>query len=301
MEKKQQLAMVQKIRQGTMISSNSSALQPSYTPQVEQAQRTIPTSYGDAPVTIHIPEAFEKGGATTLPVFVNFHGGGFVMGDPKMDDPWCSVIADRADCIVVNVDYLLAPEHKFPIPVYQSYEVVQWIATHAEELQIDPKRIAVGGHSAGGNLAAAVCLLNQERGHELSIIYQVIDYAPLDLDTDPAQKPQFPEAIPNEVSRIFNACYLENPEDARHPLASPVFAPSLTGLPPALIITAERDSLAAETVGYAKQLEAAGVKVTAKQYAGAAHGFTHHGDLAVAEDAWHLMSEQLKEAFTLVE
>jgi len=244
---------------------------------------------------VHIPD---REVAHPLPVFVNFHGGGFVMGDPKMDDPWCSVIADRAECIVINVDYVLAPEHKFPAPVYQSYEVVKWISEHAEELHIDAKRIAVGGHSAGGNLAAAICLLNKERGDELNIVYQVLDYAPLDLATDPEQKPQFPEAIPNDISRIFNACYLENPEDARNPLASPVFAPSLTGLPSALVITAERDSLAAETVGYAKQLEEAGVQVTAKQYAGAAHGFTHNGELAVAEDAWHLMSDKLKEAFT---
>ncbi|MGV7118976.1 alpha/beta hydrolase [Paenibacillus kyungheensis] len=294
MDKDQQLAMVKKVREASMNNVSGSTLQPSYTPQVKQEQRVIPTTYGDAPVTVHIPD---REVAHPLPVFVNFHGGGFVMGDPKMDDPWCSVIADRAECIVINVDYVLAPEHKFPAPVYQSYEVVKWIAEHAEELHIDAKRIAVGGHSAGGNLAAAICLLNKERGDELNIVYQVLDYAPLDLATDPEQKPQFPEAIPNDISRIFNACYLENPEDARNPLASPVFAPSLTGLPSALVITAERDSLAAETVGYAKQLEEAGVQVTAKQYAGAAHGFTHNGELAVAEDAWHLMSDKLKEAF----
>ncbi|WDF50974.1 alpha/beta hydrolase [Paenibacillus sp. KACC 21273] len=295
MDKDQQLAMVKKVREASMNNVSGSTLQPSYTPQVKQEQRVIPTTYGDAPVTVHIPD---REVAHPLPVFVNFHGGGFVMGDPKMDDPWCSVIADRAECIVINVDYVLAPEHKFPAPVYQSYEVVKWIAEHAEELRIDATRIAVGGHSAGGNLAAAICLLNKERGDELNIVYQVLDYAPLDLATDPEQKPQFPEAIPNDISRIFNACYLENPEDARNPLASPVFAPSLTGLPSALVITAERDSLAAETVGYAKQLEEAGVQVTAKQYAGAAHGFTHNGELAVAEDAWHLMSDKLKEAFT---
>lgn len=295
MDKQQQLAMVKKVREASTNNVNGSTLQPSYTPQVKQESRMIPTSYEDAPVTVHIPD---RELADPLPVFVNFHGGGFVMGNPKMDDPWCSVIADRAECIVVNVDYLLAPEYPFPVPVYQSYEVVKWIAEHATELNIDATRIAVGGHSAGGNLAAAICLLNKERGDELNIVYQVIDYAPLDLDTDPAQKPQFPEAIPNDISRIFNACYLEHPEDGRNPLASPVFAPSLTGLPSALVITAERDSLAAETVGYAKQLEEAGVTVTAKQYAGAAHGFTHNGDLAVAEDAWHLMSDKLKEAFT---
>ncbi len=295
MDKQQQLAMVKKVREASTNNVNGSTLQPSYTPQVKQESRMIPTSYEDAPVTVHIPD---RELADPLPVFVNFHGGGFVMGNPKMDDPWCSVIADRAECVVVNVEYLLAPEYPFPVPVYQSYEVVKWIADHATELNIDATRIAVGGHSAGGNLAAAICLLNKERGNELNIVYQVIDYAPLDLDTDPAQKPQFPEAIPNDISRIFNACYLEHPEDGRNPLASPVFAPSLTGLPSALVITAERDSLAAETVGYAKQLEEAGVTVTAKQYAGAAHGFTHNGDLAVAEDAWHLMSDKLKEAFT---
>ena len=119
------------------------------------------------------------------------HGGGFIFGIAEMDDSWCRVIADRAGCAVVNVDYSLAPEHKFPSAVHQCYEVVKWLHEHPEQFSINPEKIAVGGHSAGGNLAAAVCLLNQQRRNQLPIVYQIIDYAPLDLHTDPSSKTEF--------------------------------------------------------------------------------------------------------------
>lgn len=177
-------------------------------------------------------------------------------------------------------------------------KVINSLYQHPEQLSINPEKIAVGGHSAGGNLAAAVCLLNRQRGDELPIVFQIIDYAPLDLDTDPALKPTIEEAIPAEMSRKFNYLFLGTTEEAGNPLASPIFAESLHGLPEALVITAERDSLAAEGENYAERLKQAGVKVLYKQYKGVPHGFTHFGDLAVAEEAWHLMSDKLREAFS---
>ncbi|XEC94002.1 alpha/beta hydrolase [Paenibacillus tarimensis] len=274
------------------ISSN--ALEPSSLPSVQKEERILPTSFGGTRVLIYKPDNAQT---APLPVYINMHGGGFVMGKAEMDDVWCRVIADRAGCVVVNVDYRLAPQHKFPIAVHECYEVVKWVHEHPEQVSINPGKIAIGGHSAGGNLAAAVCLLNLQRGNELPIVYQIIDYAPLDLDTDPALKPSFKEAIPVKMARQFNALYLRQKEDARNPLASPVFAESLQGLPEALVITAELDSLAAEGGEYAEKLKQAGVKVTYRQYKGAAHGFTHFGDPAVAEDAWYLMSDRLREAF----
>lgn len=292
MNKQQQLEIAQKLREAVV--GSGSALRPSSLPSVQRQEIIIPSSVGGTRVLVYKPD---NALFALLPVYVNMHGGGFIFGNAEMDDVWCRVMADRAGCAVVNVDYSLAPEHKFPTAVHECYEVVKWIHEHPEQFSINPEKIAVGGHSAGGNLAAALCLLNRQLGNELSIVYQIIDYAPLDLDTDPSLKPKFEEAIPAEIARKFNSLYLETMEDARNPLASPIFAESLHGLPEALVITAERDSLAPEGDQYAERLKQAGVKVLYKQYKGAAHGFTHFGDLVVAEDAWHLMSDKLREAF----
>ncbi|MGQ8872413.1 alpha/beta hydrolase [Paenibacillus sp. TSA_86.1] len=295
MDQQQQIAMVQQMRQHS--SGNDQGCKPSITYDVTVKEYMIPTSAGDTRVLVYVPNRKNEP-ALTLPVFFNMHGGGFVLGQADGDDSWCRLIADRAGCMVVNIDYKLAPEHKFPTAVYECYDVVKWMQTNANEFSANALMFAIGGHSAGGNLAAAVCLLNRERGNEFPILLQIIDYAVLDLATDPAEKPDFPEAIPADVARTFNTMYLMKPEDASNPLASPVFADSLSNLPEALIITAERDSLAQEARAYAAKLEASGVSVTHKEYQGAVHGFTHHGDLQMAEDAWYLMSDKLKQTFS---
>ncbi|ANF94970.1 alpha/beta hydrolase [Paenibacillus bovis] len=296
-QKAQQLEMIRQIRQQQFTQVDGGTLTPPGTPAAQRSEITIPTSYGEARTHVYVPlDARES-----APVFINLHGGGFVMGTPEMDDPWCAYVADLSGCIVFNVDYVLAPEHKFPSTVYQCYEVAQWVKNHASEWGGDGSRLAIGGHSAGGNLSAAVCLLNQQKGGELPIAYQILDYPPLDLDTDPANKPDFEEAIPVDIARMFNAMYFENMQDARNPLASPVLASSseLVGLPPALVITAGRDSLAAEAVQYAQMLQKAGVPVVHREYPGEAHGFTHNGTSANAEEAWQLMAEQLKQTFSI--
>lgn len=294
MNQQQQIAMVQQMRQHS--SGNDQGLQPSVTYDVTVKEYMIPTFAGETRALVYVPNR-KQTDIVTWPVFFNMHGGGFVLGQADGDDSWCRLIADRGACLVVNIDYKLAPEHKFPTAVYECYDVVKWMQTHADEFSANASMFAIGGHSAGGNLAAAVCLLNRERGNEFPILLQIIDYAVLDLATDPAEKPNFPEAIPADVAKTFNTMYLTKPEDASNPLASPVLADSFSNLPEALIITAERDSLAQEARTYAAKLEADGVKVTHKEYAGAVHGFTHHGDLQMAEDAWYLMSDKLKDIF----
>ncbi|WP_145317582.1 alpha/beta hydrolase [Paenibacillus xylanexedens] len=293
MDQEQQLVMVQRMRENDV--GTGAALQPSTAYAVKVEEVVIPTTKGDTRVLVYTPD---KKRSTPLPVFFNMHGGGFILGQAEMDDPWCRLIADRADCVVMNIDYSLAPEHKFPTAVHECYDVVQWVHANSESFSVNPTLFAIGGHSAGGNLAAAVCLLNRQRGSELPIVLQVIDYAVLDVATDPAEKPSFEEAIPADIARTFNAMYLEKPEDAHDPLASPVLAKSLQELPEALIITAEKDSLAQEARTYAARLEASGVKVMLKEYEGAAHGFTHFGDLQMAEDAWYRMSVKIREAFS---
>ncbi len=295
MNQQQQLEMVRQMREQTFAQVDGSVLAPPKMPAAQREEIVIPTTIGEARANVYHPLDMEG----SLPVFINLHGGGFIMGKPEMDDPWCAFIAERASCIVVNVDYALAPEHKFPAPVHQCYEIATWVYEHASELNADAQRMAIGGHSAGGNLSAAVCILNRERGNQLPIRYQILDYPPLDLATDPGEKPNFAEAIPADMARTFNAMYIDNAEDARHPLASPVWASeeALQGLPPALVITAGKDSLAAEAEKYAQRLKSAGVPVVYRDYPSEAHGFTHNGDADHALDAWKLMADHLKDAF----
>lgn len=272
----------------------ASFLKPNITPNVEREERLIETSLGNTRVITYRPKRNTEG---PLPVFVNMHGGGFVMGSAEMDDAWCPVIADRASCLVVNIDYHLAPEYKFPAALYECYDILKWLYENPNVLQVDKKRIAVGGHSAGGNLAAALCLLNKER-EKIPLVKQILNYPLLDLATDPDLKFKHKKAIPPRLAKLFNESYLKSMKDAENPLVSPVYAEDLEDLPPALIITAEFDSLADEADYYASQLEEAGVTVKKKRYLGAAHAFTHTGELKQAEEAWHLISDELKEAFS---
>lgn len=272
----------------------ASFLKPNITPNVEREERLIETSLGNTRVITYRPKRNTEG---PLPVFVNMHGGGFVMGSAEMDDAWCPVIADRASCLVVNIDYHLAPEYKFPAALYECYDILKWLYENPNVLQVDKKRIAVGGHSAGGNLAAALCLLNKER-EKIPLVKQILNYPPLDLATDPDLKFKHKNAIPPRLAKLFNESYLKSMKDAENPLVSPVYAEDLEDLPPALIITAEFDSLADEADYYASQLEEAGVTVKKKRYLEAAHAFTHTGELKQAEEAWHLISDELKEAFS---
>ncbi len=235
--------------------------------------------------------------AEPLPGFISFHGGGFITGTPEMDEPWNLFLAETANCHVFNIEYPLAPEHPFPVPVLVTYEVVQWIFQHADTLQLDASRIAIGGHSAGGNLATAISLWNAEQTHPVPLIAQILDYPPLDLATDPADKPFFKEAIPTEQARQFNAMYIARAEDAYHHLASPLYAAQLEALPRTLILTAEHDSLAQEAQQYAKRLQAAGVHVEHLEFAGQPHAFTHHGDANVALQAWQRIADFLRHVF----
>jgi acetyl esterase len=270
---------------------------PRQIPKVDFGERFIPTSVGPSRVLVYRPL---QTSSTSMPVYVNLHGGGFIMGNAEMDDVWCRIIADKANCMVVNVDYRLAPEHKFPIALQEIYDVIKYLYYNSQQLGIDPQRIAIGGQSAGGNLTAAICLLVRDK-KEFPILTQILDYAPLDLASDPAQKPNLPKAIPPFLARFFNMCYLHPGENTRNPLISPIFANRFTDLPPALVIAAEYDSLAQEERLYTKYLAASDVNVTFKEYKGAMHAFTHHGSLEVAEDAWNVMIAHLHQAFYSVD
>jgi acetyl esterase len=273
------------------VAPNLSGGYPSGTYQ----EQYVPTSAGSTRLMIYVPRA---GDAENLPVYINLHGGGFVLGFAEVDDPYCRRIAEEAGCIVVNVDYVLAPECPFPSAVMECYDVAQFIASTPGWMRIDPARIAIGGHSAGGNLAAAVCLLARERGRP-KLVLQIIDCAVLDLATSPKAKQKDPSQPTDlaDLGELYNAWYLPSAADAHNPLASPLLAPDLAGLPPALVITAEGDLLREEGEAYAGRLRTAHVDVLSKTYPSCGHGFTHSGPKEAAEDAWRLICSRLREAF----
>ncbi|GGF24583.1 alpha/beta hydrolase [Hymenobacter cavernae] len=259
-------------------------------------ERTVPTTYGPAKTTFYWPNAVSS---APLPVYVNFHGGGFMLGYPQQDDLLCRYLAHHAQCLVVNVDYALAPEHPFPAPVLQSYEVVKWVQEQAPSLGYDASRLAIGGHSAGGSIAAALALLVKER-QEFPLALQILDYPSLNIAEPSRQKHVLPDrkqALSVELTAFFKHVYAPCPADWTNPLASPLLADDLTGLAPALIITAEYDLLRDDGNAYAEKLRAQGVPVTHREFQGVDHAFTHSGPKEAAEQAWNLMLMALQEAF----
>ncbi|MEU1510781.1 alpha/beta hydrolase [Streptomyces sp. NPDC005811] len=259
---------------------------------------TLRVETGAGPVTCTVYRPAAPAAASPAPVYVNFHGGGFVVGRPEQDDHICRSIAATAGCVVINVDYAVAPQRPYPAPVTQAYDVTAWVAAHGAAGGWDGTRLAVGGHSAGANLTAAVCRLARDRG-TFTPRLQILDSAPLDQVADPATKRSLiarPLLSPG-LMRIFTAAYVPDPADRAHPLVSPGLADDLAGLPPALVITAENDRLRDEGDAYAKALEAAGVPVTHRVFEGVDHYFTHTGPVPAAREAIALMGTALRTAF----
>ena len=257
-------------------------------------RRRVATGAGETEIFLYRPLQPKRKGS--LPVFVNIHGGGFIQGSPGDDDFWCRQIADAADCAVVSIDYHLAPEYRFPVALYECYDVIKWLHDQADFLGMDSGRIAVGGHSAGGNLAAALTLLARER-REFSLVFQVLNYPVLDFVRDPYEKIGQDLLLTAKAQSFFSACYLEDAEAAKNPLASPILAESFAGLPPALVIAAEFDPLRAENEQYAEALKRAGGAVTYRLFPGCMHAFTHFGPEESANEAWRLIRNSLRQAF----
>jgi acetyl esterase len=229
---------------------------------------TLPGPDGALPVRVYRP-----GEDRPLPVLAYFFGGGWTLGSIDTADAICRALANAAGCLVVTVGYRLAPEHPFPAAVRDCAAAVGWIATHADELGADPARIAVGGDSAGGNLAAAVGLLAREIGQPLA--GQLLVYPNTDQESDDESMRDFddPWLFNNRSVAWYRGHYLADPADAANPLASPLRATNLGGLPPALVITAEYDPLRDQGERYAARLAAEGTPATLHRYDGMIHGF----------------------------
>jgi acetyl esterase len=213
-------------------------------------------------------------GAGTLPLLVYFHGGGWVVGSVALSDNYCRALANASGCAVLSVDYRLAPEHRYPVAADDAYAATRWAAEHATELEIRADRIAVGGSSAGGNLAAVVSLRARERGGP-RIVLQLLHVPVTDHDFARPSYERYAtgHGLTRAGMRWFWSHYTPDPSRRNEPDASPLRATELHGLPPAIVVTAECDPLRDEGKAYADRLGTAGVPVTYLEYPGMVHGF----------------------------
>ena len=262
-------------------------------PVAKVEDRTIPTPTGDLPIRLYTPE-----GDGPLPVLVFFHGGGWVVGNLESHDATCRALANAAGCITLAVDYRLAPEHKFPAAPEDCYEATKWAVLNAAALGGDPQRVAVGGDSAGGNLAAAVALMAGDRGAP-SLAYQLLLYPVTNhsFDTESCQQNGEDYLLTKDSMVWFWDHYLENDEAGNAPYASPLQAKYVNSPPPGLVITAEFDPLRDEGEAYGKRLQDAGADIKISRYDGTIHGFFSFFHLDAQKKALAEVAEELKAAF----
>ncbi|MFJ9623883.1 alpha/beta hydrolase [Streptomyces sp. NPDC101181] len=230
---------------------------------------SIPGPGGPLPVRIYRPS-----GEGPLPVLVYFFGGGWTLGSLDTGDAICRSLANAVGCLTVAVGYRLAPEHKFPAAPDDCFAGVRWAVEHAGRYGGDSSRVAVGGDSAGGNLAAAVTLMAKDAGGP-ELLAQLLVYPNTDqfADTPSLRESTDPLLFNRRSVQWYWDNYLASPGDGGHPLASPLRAPDHSGLPPALVITAEYDPLRDEGEQYAARLRESGVPVESARYQGVTHGF----------------------------
>jgi len=259
--------------------------------EVPCEDRTIPGPARAIPVRVYRP------GDEPAPVLVYFHGGGWVLGSLNTHHGVCATLARLAGCVVCSVDYRMAPEHRFPAALDDAWAVTTWVAEHAEELGGVPGALAVGGDSAGGNLAAICALRARDAG--VPIALQLLVYPVTDADLDTSTYLEFTDGyfLTRYSMEWFWDHYLPD-GDRFHPDASPLRAEDVSGTAPALVITAEFDPLRDEGEAYAGRLEDAGVPVTLSRYDGMIHGFFRMpGAMDKANDALAEAASALRVAF----
>ena len=217
----------------------------------------VPVEGGRIRVRLHVPH-----GRGPHPLHVFIHGGGWAVGSLDERDPRCRQIVSGANCVVASVEYRLAPENAFPTAVEDCYAALVWLVEHASEHGIDPTRISVGGESAGGNLAAVMCLVARDRSGP-AIRYQWLDVPATDLTKSQPSFSEVPDGylLDGAAIDLFLDAYLQGAGEAEDPYASPLFATSHDGLPQAWIMSCEYDKLRDDGVAYAAALRGAGVEV----------------------------------------
>ena len=226
------------------------------------------------PVSAHATARLYRPLEGILPLLVYFHGGGWVVGSVDLSDSFCRALANASGCAVLSVDYRLAPEHRYPAAADDAYAATAYAAEHARQLEIDASRIAVGGSSAGGNLAAATTLMARERGTP-RIAAQLLHVPVMDHDftTGSYRRYATGHGLTLAGMQWFWDHYTRDERQRDEPYASPLRADDLGGLPPAIVVTAECDPLHDEGKAYAERLIEAGVRVTYLECPGMVHGF----------------------------
>jgi acetyl esterase/lipase len=244
-------------------------------PQVRIADRQIPGADGQS-MELRVYEPADKKGGV-LPALLWLHGGGYVLGDPRVDDGICQNFVEAAGCIVFSPDYRLAPEHPFPAGIEDCYAALVWVAGNAAELGIDVQRIAIGGPSAGGGLTAALALLARDRGGP-SICFQMPLYPMMDdRNVTPSSHEITHPAVWNRANNLAAwKMYLgEHANGEISPYAAPSRAQSLAGLPPTYTCVGQLDPFRDETLEYVARLAQDGVDVEFQLYPGGYHAFEH--------------------------
>lgn len=238
---------------------------------VNMEKLLIPTRVGDSECYL----AGREGRGERVPLVINFHGGGFIRKRTDNDELFCRKLTCILGVKTLDVDYRVAPEHPFPQGLEECYDVTVWAFEHAGELGIDPKRIILAGHSAGGNFVLGISIMLKEKKSPVRILGILSEYPPMDLFTDPGEKPSRGKAIPAERARLYNLYYCEE-EDQRNPFASLVLMEEerLRGLPQTLFITAGEDTLCTEAEEFALKMARAGNEVTLKRFPEVGHAFT---------------------------
>jgi acetyl esterase len=252
----------------------------------EVRERTIDGPGGRLRIRIYTPH-----GTGPFPLLVFFHGSGFVLCSLDTHDGMCRNLCAGAGCVVASVDYRLAPEHKFPAGIDDCLDATRWAAAHATELGANPMRVAVAGDSAGANMAAVASLRVRDEGGP-SLRGQLLLYPVTDYHTPGT--PSYSEnaegyGLTRDTMKWFWAHYLNDESESTHPDASPLRARDVSGLPPALVITAQYDPLRDDGEFYAEKLKAAGVTTALRRYDGVNHGFMFW--VGVVDKAGMAMSE----------
>ena len=240
-------------------------------PVGQVTDRMLEVSDRHIPVRVYRPTGRD---GVKLPVYVHFHGGGWVFGDLDSHDIPCRYLCIQSGALVISVDYRLAPEHPYPAALDDAWESLRWVAAHGDELEADTSRLAVGGDSAGGTLAATVCRRARDEGGP-DIRFQVLIYPVTDMTLSLPSMTELAEGynFTRATMEWFRDLYLPDDESRTGPDASPLFAEDLSGLPPALVIAAGFDPLRDDAKAYAEALTAAGVTTEYICYGGMIHGF----------------------------
>lgn len=259
----------------------------------DRADLVVPTRHGDVAATLYRPAVGAPSG-----LYVNLHGGGYVVRSPEQDDPWCRYLAANAGVFVLNVDYDVAPGARFPVSVEEAYDVLVWAAQPGHEW--DGTRLAIGGQSAGGGIEAGAARLAHELGTP-KLALQVLHYPPLDLATSAKDKPapQKDVVIKPFMGEIFDTAYVPDVAQRRDRLVSPAWEGNLGGLEgmaPAMVVTCGIDRLREEGVRYAHALDEAGALRQHLDLEGLDHGYNILTTRAAAERGYEPIAARVREA-----